>query len=101
MNHKERLQWEGMSMPRQLTIRMADKELERAIVDLARSEGISLNRAALRILRRGAGLSAHREEGNTVGNTLDALGGTWSEAEAQEFEQAVGHFEKLDEDLWT
>ena len=38
---------------RQLTIRITDPELERQIEQLARSEKISLNQAALRVLRKG------------------------------------------------
>ena len=87
-------------MAKQLTIRMGDKELERAIMDLARSEGISLNQAVLRILRRGAGLGRPRHNENAVGNALDHLAGTWSDEEAREFEKAVSDFEAPDEDLW-
>ena len=88
-------------MPRQLTIRMTDKDLERAIVELARSEGISLNQAALRILRRGAGLGRGRGSEKLVGNALDELEGTWSEKEAEAFEANTRAFETVDEDLWS
>ena len=40
---------------KQLTIRGFDEDLERAIRQLARRDGISLNRAALKLLRRGRG----------------------------------------------
>ena len=87
-------------MARQMTIRMSDKELERAILEVARAEGISLNQAVLRILRRGAGLMRPGGEDRTVGNALDGLAGTWSEEESREFEEAVGGFDEVDEDLW-
>lgn len=41
---------------KQLTVRGFDDELTRRIRQLASRKGISLNRAALRLLRRGAGL---------------------------------------------
>ena len=41
---------------KQLTVRGFDDDLERAIRQLARRERISLNQAALKLLRRGAGL---------------------------------------------
>jgi hypothetical protein len=86
---------------KQLTIRGFGKELERAIRNLARSEHISLNQAALRLLSRGAGLDKHRhEEEHTVGASLDHLIGTWSEEEAQKVMEAVADFETIDESLW-
>ena len=99
MMYETSLLWVS-GMARQLTIRMGDKELERAIIDLARSEGISLNQAVLRILRRGAGLGRPRHDENKVGNALDHLAGTWSDEEAREFEEAVRDHEAPDEDLW-
>jgi hypothetical protein len=87
-------------MYKQLTIRMSDKELERAINQLARSEGISLNQAVLRILRRGAGLSRPGVGGNVVGSALDGLAGTWSEEESRAFEEALSDLEKPDGEFW-
>lgn len=39
-----------------LSVRGFDKELERRLRELARRENVSLNKAALLLLRRGAGL---------------------------------------------
>ena len=57
----------------QLTIRGFDDELASRIRQLATREGISLNRAVLRLLRRGAGLGDHKDAGDTVGSSLDHL----------------------------
>lgn len=84
----------------QLTVRGFDKELERRLRDIARRQGVSLNRAALHLLRRGAGLDEPAGRANVVGDALDHLAGTWSESEAQEFQSAVGVFEKVDRELW-
>jgi len=84
---------------KQLTIRGLGDDLGRAVHRLANRDGTSLNRAAVKLLRRGAGL----EDGpgaNTVGSSLDHLIGTWSDAEADEFEQALRHFETIDEAMW-
>ncbi len=84
---------------KQLTIRGLGDDLGRAIHRLANRDGTSLNRAAVRLLRRGAGL----EDGsgaNTVGSSLDHLIGTWSDTEADEFERALRHFEPIDEAMW-
>lgn len=84
----------------QLTLRGFDKELERRLREEARRQGISLNRAALRLLRRGAGLEAPSERSDVVGGALDHLAGAWSESEARELDAAVDAFEQLDEKLW-
>ena len=84
----------------QLTLRGFDKELERRIRDLARQDGISLNQAALRLLRRGAGLGDDGERPDTVGSELDDHIGTWTAQEADEFEVSLKDFEHVDEALW-
>ena len=84
---------------KQLTIRGLGDELTRAIQRLANRDGTSLNRAAVKLLRRGAGLEEGRET-DTVGSSLDHLIGTWSAADADEFERALRRFETIDEAMW-
>ena len=84
---------------KQLTIRGFGDELTRAIRRLANRDGTSLNRAAVKLLRRGAGLE-DKKGPDTVGSSLDHLIGTWTDAEADEFERALRHFETIDEDMW-
>ena len=84
---------------KQLTIRGLGDELARAIRLLANRDGTSLNRAALKLLRRGAGLE--RGQGrDTVGASLDHLIGTWSDERAHEVERALRQFETIDEAMW-
>ena len=84
---------------KQLTIRGLGDELTRAIRRLANRDGTSLNRATVKLLRRGAGLE--RGQGrDTVGSSLDHLIGTWSDADADEMERALRHFETIDEGMW-
>lgn len=83
----------------QLTVRGLGDELVRAIRRLANRDGTSLNRAAVKLMRRGAGLD-DRQCPDTVGSSLDHLIGTWSDAEAEEFERALRHFETIDEAMW-
>ena len=85
---------------KQLTVRGFDKELERRLRALSREKGVSLNRAALLLLRRGAGLSEPRREEHVVGNTLDHLIGRWSAEEETEFLDSIRAFEQIDESLW-
>ena len=84
----------------QLTVRGFDDELSAGIQRLAKSEGISLNQAALRLLRKGAGLTQETGGANTVGSSLDHLIGTWTQEEADELDAALKHFETIDETLW-
>ncbi len=89
-----------MSMT-QLTIRGFDDELERRLRHLAKEQDMSLNRAALALMRRGAGLDAPGRQADVVGTSLDHLMGIWSEEEAAEFQQATRDFDRIDEDLWA
>jgi len=84
---------------RQLTLRGFDDELQRALVAEARASGLSLNQAAVKLLRRGAGLGAGPAP-HAVGSALDHLIGTWTEEDARCVADATAVFEHVDEDLW-
>ena len=85
---------------KQLTVRGFDEELERTLRELARREGISLNKAALRLMRRGAGLAQVRGGENRIGDALDGHFGTWTEKQTREFEEALAHLGKIDPEQW-
>jgi hypothetical protein len=85
---------------KQLTIRGFDPALERRLHELARNEGISLNKAALLLLRRGAGLSQPKQSPNVVGSSLDEFIGSWSASQERELLEAIEVFERIDERLW-
>ena len=85
---------------RQLTIRGFDDQLSRCIRDLAAREGISLNQAVLRLLRRGAGLGSESAGAHVVGSSLDHLIGTWTREEADEMERALDDLAQIDEAMW-
>ena len=65
---------------------------------LAARERISLDQAALRLLRRGAGLSYGAESAERVGSSLDHLIGSWTVEEADELDAALEAFETIDAD---
>ena len=67
-----------MPSMKQLTVRGFDDELAEAIRQLARHDGTSLNQAALKLLRRGAGLPDGQGDGRNIGSGLDDLFGSWS-----------------------
>ena len=85
----------------QLTVRGFDDELSAAMQGLARREGISLNQAALRLLRKGAGLTDSEKNPNAIGSSLDDLFGVGSRDEAESFDSALEVFETVDESAWT
>ena len=84
----------------QLTVRGFDDELAERIQRLAKRDGTSLNQAALKLLRKGAGLADPGQGPDTVGSSLDHLIGKWSEDEASELDAALKEFEVIDEAAW-
>lgn len=84
---------------KQLTVRGLVDELVRAIRRLANRDETSLNRVAVKLMRRGEGLD-DRPAADTVGSSLDHLIGTWSDAEADEIERTLRHFKTVDEAMW-
>ena len=85
---------------KQLTIRGFDDELERRLREIAGEEGISLNKAALKLLRRGAGLQTEGAAPDVVGRSLDMFIGTWSAEQEEELLEAVQVFDQIDESFW-
>jgi hypothetical protein len=86
---------------KQLTIRGFDEQLEKRLRKLAKDQQISLNRAALALMRRGAGLTENREPVNTVGTSLDGFIGIWSAEDEAELLQAIEPLEQIDPELWS
>ena len=84
---------------RQLTVRGFDDELSRRLRRLAKRDGISLNQAALKLLRKGAGLTDIAGGADTIGNSLDHLIGTWSAEEADELRETALALEEAGADL--
>ena len=92
----------------QITVRGFDKELSASLRRLAKREGLSLNQAALRLLRRGAGLADGSGRGDadgsgrgdTVGRSFDHLTGSWTQADADGMDAALEAFETIDEPAW-
>ena len=90
---------EGIAM-KQLSLRGFDPELEKRIREIAKKEGLSLNRATLRLLRNGAGLDDTGRAESIVGNSLDRLIGKWSSKEEKEFLRSIEPLEQIDRSFW-
>ena len=84
---------------KQLTVRGFDDDLAAQVQRLANREGISLNQAVLKLLRRGAGLE-EKGTSDRVGSSLDHLIGTWTAEETEQVERAIEDFEEIDESMW-
>lgn len=85
---------------KQLTLRGFDPEIERKLQEVAEQRGVSLNKAALYLLREGAGLGKDVSP-NKIGSSLDHLVGVWSDGEAEAFLASLEAFEAIDESLWS
>lgn len=81
---------------RHLTIRQIPPELGRALEREVRRRGQSLNQTVKELLERALGLAPDARYDNGLGR----LAGTWSDAEAAEFERATELFERIDEEAW-
>lgn len=80
-----------------LTLRGCDEELDTALKEASRRRGVSVNRLILDTLKDaflGKGKKPWRYD------DLDALAGSWSAAEAAEFDAAVKDFGATDAELW-
>jgi len=84
----------------QLSLRGFDKELARRIRELARREHVSLNKAALLLMRRGAGLVESGASSSAIGSALDQFIGRWSAADEKRLLEGIAACETVDEALW-
>jgi hypothetical protein len=71
-----------------ISLRNLPPEVEKAILETSRREGISLNQAALRLLQ----VSLRKPARNT---DFDDFIGTWSDAEADEFDAVLAEMRRI------
>jgi len=83
----------------QLTLRGLGPRVQREVRALAKRERISLNRAALRLLEKGAGVGK-AEDSDRIGAALDSLIGTWTKKEADEMLDSIQSCEQIDPEVW-
>lgn len=80
---------------KQLTLRNIDAEIAGELETMVREEGLSLNQAALKMLRRGMNMA---NEPKPIGNSLEWFIGSLSADEASEFEKATESTRQIDPD---
>lgn len=78
-------------------IRGVDDELAERIKAYAREQGLTLNEAMLRLLRRATGLDDGGEQA-PLQQDIAALSGTFSSEETRAFREALSAFEAVDPD---
>ena len=83
----------------QITIRIADPEMEKALRRKAKESGKPLNKVVLELIQAGTGTGAGRKR-SPRGASLAEFAGGWTEEEAREFEDAIKIFEEIDEEIW-
>jgi hypothetical protein len=76
-----------------ISLRNLPPEVEKAIRDTSRREGISLNRATIRLLETALRKPAKNTD-------FDEFCGVWSKAEADRFDAALIHMRQIDAADW-
>ena len=83
----------------QITLRGLDPRLRRELQAIARRDGISLNKAAIRLLAKGAG-HGRQEDVDRIGESLDPFIGTWTQQEADAVLASIHSCDQIDPELW-
>ncbi|MEW6219113.1 MAG: antitoxin [Thermodesulfobacteriota bacterium] len=84
----------------QLTLRGIPDDIRALAEAEARSKGISLNKAFLAILRKGAARPARPRHQDRGEGEFTPFLGLWSEEEADAFDQALREQRGTDGELW-
>jgi hypothetical protein len=80
-----------------ISLRKLPPEVEKAILETSHREGISLNKATLRLLQA----SLHKPVREpAVNRDFDEFFGTWSPAEADAFDAALTEMRRVDPADW-
>ena len=88
-------------MKNQLTVRGFGEDLASAVRRLAAREQISLNQAAIKLLRRGAGLSETQAPTQLPRRPIEDLFGAWTQEDADAVEDALSVFGEIDAEMWS
>jgi len=83
-----------------ITIRNLPPEVAKAIRELARQEGLSLNRTVARLLARATGHGEDKPSGRVIHHDLDRFFGVWSREQAEEFDEALREQREIEPEMW-
>ena len=84
---------------RQLTVRLPDEEIRRALEQRAAATNRSLNQVVVELLRGALGLPRGRRP--RIGHGLDEFAGDMTATEAEELLADVSVFEQIDDEMWS
>ena len=87
-------------MRNQITVRGLDAETERHVRELARRLRISRNKAAVMLLRKGAGLREDDAGPEVVGPAMDSFIGSWSREDEALLLKSIRELSQVDAELW-
>ncbi len=82
-----------------LSIRNLDEEALKRLKARALDEGASVNSLVVQLIESATGVRP-AQRAAVEHHDLDALAGTWSEADEQAFNNATAPFERIDDALW-
>lgn len=85
---------------KQITVRGFDDQLDEQLRQLAKQRDISITKAAVFLMRKGAGLRPDNSGPEVVGQSLDSFIGSWSVAQEQAVRDAVRDLETVDTSFW-
>ncbi len=91
------MQLRGGAM-RPLTLRNLPPAVARAVKERADADGVSLNKAVIRLLEEALGLA--RRKPARIYHDLDFLIGAWTEEEAREMERILKEERKIEPEMW-
>lgn len=83
---------------KQITVRIDDPAMEKAIRRKAKESGKSLNKVVLELIGESFGQGSRKKK--PAGESLLEFAGTMTNAEAAELEEAIRIFEEIDEEMW-
>jgi hypothetical protein len=87
-------------MKNQITVRGLDAETQGLLRGLSTKRHLSMNKLAVMLIRKGAGLGTDNDVPETVGASLDAFVGSWSPHQERDFLRSIRDTEQVDEGLW-
>jgi len=91
----------GEGMRKQYTIRGIEKDLDRAVRETATTYGVSVNKAALALLRKATGLDkSNPQRQGPPYHDLDNLAGSLGAHESEELLRDLGQARRIDANLW-
>ena len=85
---------------KQLTVRGVDEKLHQTLQNKANQQGVSMNRYVLHLIKESVGLAAGSLPEQEF-DDLDALAGTWTEAEFAEFANNLDAQRQIDAEMWS